>query len=115
MLNPEVFVRAAELMAKRTSHEQQGACFAICDAAKEIFEKDNKFRPYDVFFERLYRGRGFRRAYYMAYGDSEAGFFSCLLLSKKHMKERRILALLLAAEIARDEAKLPKSSKKRQK
>jgi hypothetical protein len=96
-LNPEVYRLAAELVpfsyAGTWCAVSYGCCVAIMRAA-EWHECSRE--PYYNAFSDLFRPKNPKHSYWMSWGSDGK------MLNGNHVRERRILALLLMAEIVAD-------------
>lgn len=88
-LNPEVYRLAAELIPISYS-----CCLAIMGAADCAHECGRE--PYYNAFYNLFRPKNSNHAYWMSWDSNDR------MLNETHAQERRILALLLMAEIVAD-------------
>lgn len=98
-----VFRQAAKVVARRTAAHTNGTCCAItdvCDKLDPTFDLGVKAKEY---FRRLYGPRISESRHARAYWMFDFGEDYYLRTTKSEVRRRRILALLLAAEIADSE------------
>ncbi len=98
--NPKVFLAAAEFLDRHPvdkDETENGCCYALWRNSPASNGKKEE-RTFNRIFMPIYPISG-RSAFYMAY---PSGCYFDKMLSRRHMRERRILALLLCYEISKE-------------
>lgn len=114
-LNPDVYLRAAEGLYLG-EYAPMGACCAVSEARYDLGEHGT---AYAEFFEQHFKPkldpRGYRPAYWLEYGRKRNSICGVvhwwLRIPDELVLERRVLALLLCAELAKDHNKALKVTK----